>query len=130
MKIAVIAVLSFSLALGGCTTTRDIWLPQSPDAGPPRVGVGESVLVRMKSTQQLRMKVQAVDARTLTGASLDPPRGRVIQIDLADVESMSARRFNGGRTLGLVAGVAAGVVLLTFAGMYAAVTTCEDCTDP
>jgi len=89
--------------------------------------IGEKVTLTMKSTDRQRLKVEAVDASTLTGTTLDSPRGRVVQISLADVESMTATRFSGGKTLGLAAGVVAGVLALWVAALYATVNTCEDC---
>jgi hypothetical protein len=129
MKAAWIILLSLCLVSTGCTTSRWVNLPQPPGTGAPRVEIGEKVTLIMKSAARQRLKVEAVDASTLTGTKLDSPRGRVVQISLADVESMTATRFSGGRTLGLVAGVVGGLLILTFAGMYASVTTCEDCAD-
>jgi hypothetical protein len=129
MKCTLIVLSSLCLVLAGCSTSRMISLPQPPGAAAPNVKVGEKVTLTMKSAERQRLRVEAVDANTLTGASLDPPRGRVIQVSLADVESMTATRFNAGRTLGLAAGVVGGVLLLTFASMYAGVLQCEDCTD-
>ena len=93
----------------------------------PSVEIGEKVTLTMKSAARQRLKVDAVDASTLTGTTLDSPRGRVVQVSLADVESMTATRFSAGRTLGLVAGVVAGVLALWAAALYATVNTCEDC---
>lgn len=127
MKAALIVVLSLSLVSTGCTTSRWVSLPQPPGTSAPRVEIGEKVTLTMKSTDRQRLKVEAVDASTLTGTTLDSPRGRVVQVSLADVESMTATRFSGGKTLGLAAGVVAGVLALRVAALYATVNTCEDC---
>lgn len=129
MKAVLIVVLSLCLVSTGCTTSRWVNLPQPPGISAPRVEIGEKVTLTMKSTDRQRLKVEAVDASTLTGTTLDSPRGRVVQVSLADVESMTATRFSGGKTLGLAAGVVAGVLALWVAALYATVNTCEDCAD-
>lgn len=59
------------------------------------------------------MKVESVDATTLTGRTLDSPRkGAITQLALADVQSMQVRRVNGWRTGGLVVGVLAAVAVV------------------
>ena len=123
-----IALLSLCLASTGCTTSRWVNLPQPPGARAPRVEIGEKVNLTMRSATRQRLKVVAVDASTLTGTTLDSPRGRVVQVSLADVESMTATRFSGGKTLGLAAGVVAGVLALWVAALAASVSICEDCS--
>jgi hypothetical protein len=127
MKAALIVLLSLCLASTGCTTSRWVNLPQPPGESAPRVDIGEKVTLTMKSAARQRLKVAAVDANTLTGTTLDSPRGRLVQVSLADVETMTASRFSGGKTLGLAAGVVAGVLALWVAALYASVNTCEDC---
>ena len=96
MKRSLVGILCAALMLSGCSTTRGVPLAEQPGVSAPLVQAGEKATLRMKSGERLRMKIGAVDASTLTGTRLDAPRGRTVQIALADVESMTVTRFSGG----------------------------------
>lgn len=127
MKSAVVALLSLCLAFTGCTTTRLVPLSERPAEGRPAVRIGERLHITLKTGEELDLKVTQVATGTVTGKRLSAPRGATLQIAMSEVQGMSARRFEAGKTVGLVLGVAAGLVVLAYAAALAALTSCDDC---
>lgn len=106
-KALVVALLSLTLVLAGCTTSRLIPMATHTAEAAPAVHVGDRVTVTMKTGEIRMMKVQAVDAQTLTGENLDAGHdGSSSQIALADVQSIQVRRTSFWRSAGLTLGVA------------------------
>ena len=105
-KPALVCLLSICLASAGCTSTRSIMLPQPAGQSVPRVAVGERVIVTMKSGAIRHLRVEAIDAQTLTGRNVKgSQRGNSSQLLLNDVELIQVRTDQSGRTIGVIAGV-------------------------
>lgn len=114
-KPLLVALISLSLVLGGCTTSRLIPMATHTGEVAPAVKSGDRVTVTMKSGEIRRMKVQSVDAQSLTGENLDDGhQGSSSQIALADVQSILVRKVSvwrsGGLALGIVAAAAAALI--------------------
>jgi hypothetical protein len=72
----------------------------------PQVVIGDRVVVTMKSGAIRNLRVEAVDAQTLTGRNVDgPQRGSSSQLALADIEQLQVSRVLWGRTAGLISGI-------------------------
>lgn len=109
LKSTLVALLSLCLLLAGCTTTRTIALTS---AAAPDVAAGDTVVLTLKSGEVRRMKVESVNATTLTGRNLDSARkGTTTQLALTDVQSMQVRKVSGWRTGGLAVGVVVAVAV-------------------
>jgi hypothetical protein len=117
-KRVLICLLSVCLALMGCTTTSRVPLAQPADEVAPSVFVGDRVIVTMKSGQIRHLKVEAVDAQTLTGRNMEgPQRGSSRQLSLAEVEQIQVHSARSGRrTAVLIAGALASVVVASILG--------------
>lgn len=114
LKPTLVAVLSLCLMLSGCTTTRTIAPTSSTSGVAPAVAAGDTVVLTLKSGEVRRMKVESVDATTLTGRNLDSARkGSSTQLALTDVRSMQVRKLSVPRTGGMVVAAAAAVAVLT-----------------
>jgi hypothetical protein len=121
LKATLIALLSLCLLLAGCTTTRTIALTSPVGGVMPEVATGDTVVVTLKSGEVRRMKVESVDATTLTGRILDSARkGTITQLALTDVQSMRVTRVSGWRTGGLAVGVVVAVAVVALGTLYIA----------
>jgi hypothetical protein len=114
LKSSLVALLSLCLLLDGCTTTRTISPTSSTSGVSPAVAAGDTVVLTLKSGEVRRMKVESVDATTLTGRNLDSARkGSSTQLALTDVQSMQVKKVSVPRTGGLVVAVVAAAAVLT-----------------
>ena len=112
LKSTLVVLLSLCLLLAGCTTTRTIALTSAAGGVAPDVAAGDTVVLTLKSGEVRRMKVESVNATTLTGRNLDAARkGTITQLALTDVQSMQVRKVSGWRTGGLAVGVVVAVAV-------------------
>lgn len=65
----------------------------------------------MKSGTVQRLKVEQIDATSLTGRLAQRGRDTTVHLALTEVESMERRSFSFWRTTGLAVGAAAGLVV-------------------
>jgi hypothetical protein len=115
-----VALLSLSLVLTGCTATRLVPLSQAP----AMLEAGDSIEVTLKSGELKKLKFLSIDAETLTGREQRASRAAV-QIALSEVQVLEQRRFSAGRSLGAMAGVVVGV-LAVLVGLIYYVESCPD----
>jgi hypothetical protein len=112
VKTVIVGLISVCLVLAGCTTTRMVPVAANPSDAMASLRIGERVSLTMKTGELRRLRVTALDTGTITGENLDYPKGTTVQVALADVQSIAATRFSGGKTAGLSAGVILGLAAL------------------
>lgn len=96
-KLIVVLYLALSMLVSqsGCTTTRQLQVPQSSDAH--ELPVGKSVVVVLRSGKKFKGTVREVTDRELL---LDQRR-----IALQDIREINVRQANPAGTVALVAGL-------------------------
>ena len=115
LKIFAVFALSICLATTGCTTTRSVPLAQPAEMATPQVAVGDRVVVTMRSGIIRHLRVESIDATTLTGRVMEgAQRGTSSQVVLADVAQLQVRQVRWGRTVAWIYGI---VVVATVAGL-------------
>ena len=77
--------------------------PNQPLYGPLKAG--DTVVVQTPDGHRSRFEVQAIDGNAIVG-----PEGK--RYERGDVVRLQRRAFSGPRTIGLVAGLTAGALLL------------------
>jgi hypothetical protein len=132
MKSILVVLISLCLALTGCTSTRTISVADRAPEAVPTVKSGDRVVVTLNTGEALRIKVESVDAQTLTGRNLDGPgNGSSSQLALADIRAIEVRKTSVGKSIGLALGVIVGVAVLVVGGLLVAQcgTSLDDCGD-
>lgn len=101
-----------ALSLLGCTSVQVIDRPSAPTL-QHRLEVGERVSVLTTTQHHYDLKVTSVDEASFAGRD-SSDKAWVVRYD--QVEQIQARRFDGWKTTGLVAGIVATlyVALLIF----------------
>ena len=84
-------------------TIRPATMPNQPLYGPLKAG--DTVIVQTPDGERWRFVVQAID-----GTAIVAPEGK--RYERADVVRLQRKAFSGPRTIGLVAGLTAGVLLI------------------
>lgn len=115
MKVLLVCLLSACLAVTGCTTTRTVPLAQPVGEVAPSIAKGDRVIVTLKSGQIRHLRVETIDASTLTGRVMEgSQRGSSSQLMLTDVSKIQVRKVQVGRTVAWVYGavLVVGAVLL------------------
>ena len=100
-----VVLLSFSLLVTGCTTTRTIPVSQVTAAESARVKPGDKVIVTLRSGETRTFRVTAVESGALVGKD--------VRIAFADIEKLQNRKVSYLKTGGAVLGV-----LVVAAGLW------------
>ena len=112
MKTALVALLALSLTASGCTTTRLV------TPGPVLTGArtviheGDRAKILLKTGAERSLRIETVDDQTLTGREGSGAKAAVVQIAIADVQSIKVTRTSGLRTGGLVVGILIGTAVV------------------
>jgi hypothetical protein len=109
VKSTLVMLLVVSLALTGCISTRVIVPGADPTLARTVIHVGDRATVLLKTGKVRTLEVSAVDDQTITGREGKGSAAAIVQITLADVQSVEYRRVSGLRTAGLAAGVVVGL---------------------
>jgi hypothetical protein len=132
LKSTLVVLLSLCLTLAGCTSTRTIAIADRAPEAVPVLKAGDRVVVTLNTGETRRMKVESVDAQTLTGLTLDGAgKGSSSQLALSDIRTIEVRKTSAGKSIGLALGVIVGVAVLVVGGLLVAQcgTSLNDCGD-
>jgi hypothetical protein len=113
-------VMASSLLLASCTSLRAVHVPPADARWQqvPDIQVGDSVVVILKDGRKEAFRVTSVGTAAVYG--------KTRSISYADIETLQIRKFNGKRTAWLVLGTLAGVAVVSYGALLAALSQEED----
>lgn len=114
-RLRTLLVLFLIISQIGCTSMQVVQGNNLPSA-LSSLKAGDTVTVVTYAGAATTLVVSAVDGRMLNGQS----DGKAIAIPVVQIKSIQGNHFSAGKTVGLVAGIGLGVLMvLAVWGMYA-----------
>lgn len=120
-RLPVVMLLGAALVSTGCTTTRPVWT-DAATVPPPGSGrmltltelrAGDRVSVTMASGSVRRLKLTATGPDRLAGVDMDAKGdATTVEVSIAEVRSLEARRTSVLKTGALGVGIAAGTFVV------------------